>query len=121
MIHALLSGQLVQDPVRRETRTGKPLATALVKVSRSATLAKVAAFDHEGIDKLLALRKGDAVSAAGALTVESWVDPATGIERYSLRLTAETVLTFPKTNGHHKANPSSTEPMAQEAPHRKEK
>lgn len=78
MIDALIQGKLIKAPESRTTKTGKPMASARLRVPTSnpaeTLFASVVAFDPEAVAALLALGAGDAVSVAGSLKVGVWVD-----------------------------------------------
>ena len=78
MIDALIQGKLIKAPESRTTKTGKPMATARMRVPTSnpaeTLFASVVAFDPEAVGALLALGAGDAVSVAGSLKVGVWTD-----------------------------------------------
>ena len=95
MIDALVTGKLIKAPESRTTKTGKPMATARMRVPTSnpaeTLFASVVAFDPEAVAALLALGAGDAVSVAGPLKVGTWTDKE-GNARPSLDLLADRVL-----------------------------
>lgn len=95
MIDALVTGKLATAPQQRTTKTGKPFATARLRVPTTdpavTIFCSVAAFDAEAVAALLALGEGDAVSVAGALKVGTWTDKE-GNARPSLDLVADRVL-----------------------------
>lgn len=78
MIDALIQGKLLKDPEARQTKAGKPYATARMRVPTTdpavTIFASVVAFDPEAVAALLALGAGDAVSVAGPLKVGVWTD-----------------------------------------------
>lgn len=95
MIDALVTGKLLKAPEARQTKTGKPMASARLKVPTSdpaaSVLCGVVAFEAEAVAALLALSAGDAVSVAGPLKVGTWQDRE-GNTRPSLDLVADRVL-----------------------------
>ena len=95
MTDALIQGKLIKAPESRTTKTGKPMASARMRVPTTdpavTIFASVAAFDHEAVAALLALSAGDAVSVAGPLKVGTWQDRE-GNTRPSLDLVADRVL-----------------------------
>lgn len=93
MIGALISGDLVADPVERTTRKGERFVTATARVPAGddAVFVGIAAFDAAAADRLAKLRKGSPVSAAGVLEQTSWTTQA-GEVRTGWRLTASEVL-----------------------------
>lgn len=70
MIDALIQGKLLKDPEARQTKAGKPYATARVRVPTTnpaeTLFASVVAFDPEAVAALLALGEGDSVRKARA-------------------------------------------------------
>ena len=78
MIDALIQGKLLKDPEARQTKAGKPYATARMRVPTTnpaeTIFVSVVAFDPEAVAALLALGAGDAVSVAGPLKVGVWTD-----------------------------------------------
>ena len=99
MIGALVSGTLANDPQERATKSGNPMAVASLRVSAGAEalFVSVTAFDSEACARLLALRKGSSVSAAGALEATVWTG-SDGAERKGWRLTAVEVLSAYQAN-----------------------
>lgn len=93
MIGALISGDLVADPVERTTRKGERFVTATARVpaGEDAVFVGIAAFDTTAADRLVKLRKGSPVSAAGVLEQTAWTTQA-GEARTGWRLTASEVL-----------------------------
>ena len=94
MIAALVSGDLVRDPVERATAKGVPFVTATVRVAAGAEALFVglACFDATGCERLAKLRKGASVAAAGTLEATEWTTRE-GETRRGWRLTASEVLT----------------------------
>ena len=78
MIDALIQGKLLKDPEARQTKAGKPYATARMRVPTTnpaeTIFVSVVAFDPEAVAALLALGASDAVSVAGPLKVGVWTD-----------------------------------------------
>lgn len=93
MIHALVTGTLIADPIPRTSSGGKGYATAQVRVPTTddAVLMGVAAWG-ELAEKLLALHKGDTLAATGELRPNVWTDKQ-GTERRSWNLTVAGILT----------------------------
>ena len=95
MIDALIQGKLIKAPESRTTKTGKPMASARLRVATAdpaaSVLCGVVAFDPEAVAALLALGESDAVSVAGPLKVGTWTDKE-GNARPSLDLVADRVL-----------------------------
>ncbi len=93
MIAALIQGELVADPVARIAANGKPYWTATVRVSAGADalFVGVSTFDDDAGERLMKLRKGSTLAAAGTLEATSWTD-RDGNERAGWRLTATELL-----------------------------
>ena len=94
MISALVSGDLVADPVARTTQAGKPFTTATLRVpaGEDAIFVGVAAFDERAAERLARMRRGGTVAACGVLEQNTWT-AKDGSERTGWRLTASEVLT----------------------------
>ena len=94
MIGALVSGDLIADPVERTTQAGKPFTTATLRVpaGAEAIFIGVAAFDRTAAERLAQMRKGGTVAAVGVLEQTTWTGKD-GSERTGWRLTASEVLT----------------------------
>jgi single-stranded DNA-binding protein len=93
MIAALIQGELIADPVPRETAKGVPFATATVRVpaGAEALFIGVAAFDATAAERLAKLHKGASIAAAGTLEATEW-QTRDGGARKGWRLTATEVL-----------------------------
>lgn len=95
MIDALVTGKLAAAPQARTTKSGKPMATARLRVPTTdpavTIFCSVAAFDPEAVAALLALGAGDAVSVAGPMKVGTWTD-ASGNTRPNVDVVADRVL-----------------------------
>lgn len=95
MIDALIQGKLIKAPESRTTKTGKPMATARMRVPTSnpaeTLFVSVVAFEPEAVAALLALGEGDAVSVAGSLKVGVWTDN-NGNTRPNVDVVADRVL-----------------------------
>lgn len=94
MIGALVSGDLIADPVERTTQAGKRFVTATARVAAGAEaiFVGIAAFEPTAAERLAQMRKGGTVAAVGAMEQTQWTDK-TGAERTGWRLTASEVLT----------------------------
>lgn len=94
MIGALVSGDLVSDPIERATSKGGRFLTATLRVpaGAEALFVGIACFDATGCERLGKLRKGSPVAAVGVLEQTSWTGKD-GAERQGWRLTASEVLT----------------------------
>jgi single-strand DNA-binding protein len=97
MINALVVGALIADPTARTSAAGKSFATVQVRVPTAddAVLVGVTAWGDLA-EKLLALRKGDAISVAGEMRPNVWIDKQ-GVERRSWNLAATGILTTYET------------------------
>ncbi|MGE0310033.1 MAG: hypothetical protein AB7P21_00215 [Lautropia sp.] len=94
MIHALISGTLLADPVLREAVPGTPVVTALVRTisGGQSIVISLSSFDAATIARLLALRHGDSLAATGELKQGRWTDKG-GNAQQGLRVTATALLT----------------------------
>lgn len=94
MLAVLCTGTLIGAPRQRTTATGKPYATASMRVpaeAADAMLVSVIAFDAEAVAALLALAKGDSCAIAGRAKLSSWTKD--GEEKHGLSVVADKVLT----------------------------
>lgn len=93
MIEALTTGELIADPVERQTRTGKPFWTATLRVpaGSESILVGLAVFSETAGGRLAQLRKGAKLAAAGTLEPATWTGKD-GTERTGWRLTASELL-----------------------------
>jgi single-stranded DNA-binding protein len=95
MIDALIAGTVHGKPAERTASSGKPYATAKIRVPTRAgetLFVNVIAFDAEPVRALLALSEGDSAALAGELTARAYAD-RDGNPRPSLDLLARSVLT----------------------------
>ena len=95
MIDALLSGKLYGKAEERTSKTGKPFATARMRVPTKdgdSIFASCIAFDTSACRALLALGDGDALTVAGPLTLKGYIDKE-GQPRPGLDVVAHQVLT----------------------------
>jgi single-stranded DNA-binding protein len=87
-LYALVCGSLLFDPQRREGRQGD-FATGMIRVQTQDGAISVSAIAFgEPAARLLALKKGDAVSIAGRMKFNTWTAPD-GAERHGLSIVAE--------------------------------
>ena len=94
MLSILASGTLVSDPRERTTATGKPYATASLRVAcedADAMLVSVIAFAADAGAALLALQRGDSVAIAGRAKLSSWTKD--GEQKHGLSVVVDKVLT----------------------------
>jgi hypothetical protein len=76
MIRALIVGKLRTDPQQRTGRNGKPFAFARLSVANGEEgylPCSVIAFQDEAVARLMQLREGASMAAAGALTVKTFI------------------------------------------------
>ena len=92
MISALITGDLISDPVERTTAKGAPFVTATMRVpaGADALLVGIATFDRTAGERLAKLHKGASVAVAGTLEATEWEKD--GETRKGWRLTATEVL-----------------------------
>lgn len=93
MIRALISGELFADPIERTTAAGKPFATARLSVPQAEgdrLFASLVTFEADAVARLLQLKKGASVSAAGTLKVATW-QARDGATKPSLDLVADEI------------------------------
>jgi single-stranded DNA-binding protein len=94
MLSVLCTGTLVSDPKARTSSSGKPFATALLRVpaeDADAMLVSAIAFDADAVAAILALSKGDACAIAGRGKLSTW--EKAGEEKHGLSVVADRVLT----------------------------
>jgi len=94
MLNVLCTGTLIGDPRQRTTATGKPYATASMRVPAAdsdAMLVSVIAFAPDAVAAILALAKGDSCAVAGRGKLTSW--EKAGEQKHGLSVVADKVLT----------------------------
>jgi Single-strand binding protein family len=94
MIHALITGKLLTDPVQRTSKNGNPFVTLTIAAptgGEADTTASVICFPEATCQQMLALSKGDAVSLVGKITPKIYVD-RNNESRASLDAVAELAL-----------------------------
>ena len=77
MMDGLIAGRLMGDPEHRVGKAGSKFVVAKVRAPSSDgenLMVNVIAFDAAPSQALLALRDGDSVALAGALTPKVWTD-----------------------------------------------
>ncbi len=114
MIDGLIAGKLYGAPKQGTSKTGKPFATAKIRVAAGdgeILFVNVIAFEAGACTALLALGNGDSVAMAGSLTPKAWTDK-TGAVRPSLDLVAHQVLTAYHVIHKRMAMTSSSAPPA---------
>ncbi len=95
MIDGLIAGRLMGDASRRVDKAGRTYLVARVLARNKADeefIVNVIAFDDAPCAALLALRDGQSLALAGALTPKVWTDKQ-GVARPSLDLVATQVMT----------------------------
>jgi single-stranded DNA-binding protein len=98
--YAMIAGKLHGEPVTRQTRTGGQFIAFKLRVANGNTVEwwSITAFSQTAREELDGLGEGDAISAVGALGVETY--EKNGETRIALRLTADRILALkpkPKT------------------------
>ena len=93
MIRALIVGELRADPQQRTGKNGKPFVLARISVpmgDQGRVSCSVIAFEAEAVTRLLQLRAGASVAAAGTLKVGTY-EGTDGATRASLDLMADEI------------------------------
>lgn len=93
MIRALVVGELRADPQQRTGKNGKPFALARLSVpmgDQGRVSCSVIAFEAEAVARLLQLRAGASVAAAGTLKVGVY-EGNDGATRVSLDMVADEI------------------------------
>lgn len=93
MIRALVTGELRADPQQRVGKNGKPFALARLSVpmgDQGRVSCSLIVFEAEAVTRLLQLRAGASVAAAGALKVGTF-DGTDGTVRASLDMVADEI------------------------------
>ena len=91
MIRALLVGELRADPQQRMGKNGKPYALARLSVpmgDQGRVSCSLIVFEAEAVTRLLQLRAGASLAAAGTLKVGTF-DGTDGATRASLDMVAD--------------------------------
>jgi len=90
--HVLITGSLYRAPEQKLSKAGKPfvVATIRAKDGDASQWWKVLCFSESGCAELMRLSDGDAVSAQGALKVETY--ERDGAVKLSLTCIADSVL-----------------------------
>lgn len=94
MIHALITGDLVADPVARTAANGSTFTTCSLRVpaGSDALFIGVTAFKEADQDSLRKLGKGSSLAAVGTLEQTTW-SAKDGSPRVGWRLTAAELMT----------------------------
>jgi len=96
-IHALgerlIAGKIHGEPVVKPTRTGGEFTAFKLRVANGNTVEwwSVTTFDEAARREVATLHDGDAISAVGALSVETY-EAKDGSTRIAFRLTADRIL-----------------------------
>ena len=101
MIDGLIAGRLMGEASRRVDKAGRTFIVARVLARNKADeefIVNVIAFDDAPCADLLALRDGESLTLAGALTPKVWTDKQ-GNHRPSLDLVASQVLSLRHAGG----------------------
>ena len=91
----LATGMLVSDPQRRTGQSGKPFATALLRVpceDAERALVSVIVFNASILEATMAHAKGDTIAVAGRAKLSSWSDKD-GDAKHGLSVVADRCLT----------------------------
>jgi single-stranded DNA-binding protein len=94
MIEALIQGQIVGEPQKRQTRDGKPFYTASMRVSAGdgdAFFVGLTTFSETAGERLATLSKGASLSAVGALEQYQY-QGKDGTDKSGWRLTATEIM-----------------------------
>lgn len=98
MIEAIISGRVYSDSRQRNGKNGKPYATVKMWVCSDEgqqMFVNVIAFNDESFEVMRKLKKDDAVSIVGPLSIGTWQDKE-GVIHPSIDLKAIKVTTLPK-------------------------
>ena len=99
-IQAAIHGRLGGDPVQRQTKTGTIMVTASVAVSVDPSQKDaeaitewigIVAFNRVA-EALLRHHKGDMLSTAGKLQINTWKDKTTGADRRQWQVVADSLV-----------------------------
>jgi single-strand DNA-binding protein len=95
MIDALISGKLVKDTELKTSSNGNPYCNFLLSVHTGdpAPIVISGIAFSEVAEKIAKLKKGDALTVAGALKPSEWADKTTGETRHGLSVTVTNSLT----------------------------
>lgn len=119
MIRALIVGELRADPQQRMGKNGKPYALARLSVpmgDQGRVSCSLIAFEAEAVTRLLQLRAGASVAAAGTLKVGTF-DGTDGATRASLDMVADEIASTtprpkkPKSAPAHRAHQGGGDPF----------
>jgi len=112
MIDAIVAGRLHGKPSQKTAKTGKPFATAKLRVPAGdeAAFINVVAFDAKACAGLLALDDGDAVALSGPLTVKAWLGKD-GTPKPAMDVVAHGLLTAYSVTRKRKAQAEAQQPQ----------
>jgi single-stranded DNA-binding protein len=119
VIRALITGELRADPQQRVGKNGKPFALARLSVpvgDQGRVSCSVIAFEPEAVARLLQLRAGASVAAAGTLKVGTF-NGTDGTVRASLDMVADEIASTtprpkkPKPAPAHRAHQGGGDPF----------
>jgi single-stranded DNA-binding protein len=104
MISALVSGELMAEPVQRTSASGTPFWTCTVRVAAGseAIFVGISTFSETAGTRIMALHKGATLAAVGPLEATTW-QTKSGESRQGWRLTANEVLTAYQASKRRKA------------------
>jgi single-stranded DNA-binding protein len=94
MMHVMIMGPLIADPVVRTGKSGKPYTTATLRVAgegAEAFLASLIAFSPTASEALAAHRKGDTICAGGRASLRRW-ESKDGQTNHGLSIVCESVM-----------------------------
>lgn len=112
MIDALISGKLMDKPVRRMGRDNNPFLTVAVftPIANGDSLRiSVIAFDEEVCDGIYALDKGDSICLVGELSPKIWQPKDSNGSKISCEFTAHGFLSTYHVSRKRKAVLASAE------------
>lgn len=117
MIRALVTGELRADPQQRTGKNGKPFALARLSVpmgDEGRVSCSLIAFETEAVARLMQLRAGASVAAAGTLKVGTFTG-TDGTARPSLDMVGDEIAATtprPKKLKAHQAHQGGGDPFA---------
>lgn len=94
MLHALISGKLIRDPVLKTGQSGKPYANFLLNVGigeNEPVIVSGIAFE-QWAEQIAQLQKGAALSVTGSLKPTTWSDRTTGETKHGLSVTVNNAI-----------------------------
>jgi hypothetical protein len=102
---ALISGRIWRDPEHRVSSAGKSFGSASLRVGNGNAVIwwKVLTFSESGIEELLSLRDGDALSASGEFKAEAY-DRGAG-PKVGFTLFADRIISARRAKKQHQRGP----------------